>query len=313
MNRFYTIVFTLISGFTFSQKDIPNAKDSELISRFPESWIIQYAQKDYERYIFALDNSYPKGKSRTIEGATTSIDYELPKGKSQFDLYKNYENAIKKMGFDILFSCYQADCNPVSGSISSVVYSLYQAQLLPKLAKNGNTYRKNNATYMVAEKTTGNKKITLVVASGFVAYANVYRLDIIESKNLDLEKVSVNTIEDELKEKGRIPLYGILFEFGKATILQESTEIIETVASYLKQNPKTSIYVVGHTDNVGDFNTNLKLSEERAKAVVQQLIANNGISSSRLEAKGISMLSPVVSNTTEEGRKLNRRVEIVKQ
>ena len=78
MNRFYTIVFTLISGFTFSQKDIPNAKDSELISRFPESWIIQYAQKDYERYIFALDNSYPKGKSRTIEGATIFIDYELP-------------------------------------------------------------------------------------------------------------------------------------------------------------------------------------------------------------------------------------------
>ncbi|PRX57388.1 DUF4892 domain-containing protein [Flagellimonas meridianipacifica] len=309
-----TIYFLFSIGFLnpiLSQKDIPNSKDSELISRFPDSWIIGFAEKEYDRYTVAMDNTFPKGKSKTIEGTITSIDYELPKGKSQLELHKNYEDALKGKGFNILYSCYQADCNPVPGSFSSVVYSLYQAKKLPKLAKSGNTYRKNGATYLVAEKEASNQTTTVVVMSGFANYASTYRLDIIESNNMGTGLITVKDMDDRLKEKGSVVFYDILFDFNKTTLQPESSEAIGTIADYLNRHSKVSIYIVGHTDNVGNFQNNLALSEGRAKAVMQELIEKHGISKSRLEAKGVAMLSPVATNDNEEGRKLNRRVEIV--
>ncbi|MEO0527958.1 MAG: OmpA family protein, partial [Bacteroidota bacterium] len=140
-----------------------------------------------------------------------------------------------------------------------------------------------------------------------------YRLDIVASKEMETGLISVKDIDNELEEKGSMVLHGVLFKFGKATLLPESLATIETIASYLKQHPKTSIFVVGHTDNIGDFNSNLKLSEERAMTVVRQLVSNHGIAKDRLEGKGVSMLAPISTNHTEEGRKLNRRVAIVKK
>ncbi|WP_422858651.1 DUF4892 domain-containing protein [Flagellimonas sp. S174] len=308
------IYFFFAIGFlnpTIAQKDIPNSKDSELISRFPDSWIIGFAEKEYDRYTIALDNTFPKGKSKNIEGAITSIDYELPKGKSQLELHKNYEDALKGKGFNILYSCYQANCNPTPGSFSSVVYSLYQAKKLPKLAKSGNTYRKNGATYLIAEKEVSNQTTTVVVMSGFTDYASTYRLDIIESKKMAQGLITIKDMENRFKEKGSVVFYNILFGFNKTTLLPESSEAIGIIANYLNQHSKVSIYIVGHTDNVGSFQNNLALSEGRAETVMQELIKKHGISKSRLEAKGVAMLSPVATNANDEGRKLNRRVEIV--
>ena len=73
------------------------------------------------------------------------------------------------------------------------------------------------------------------------------------------------------------------------------------------------LYVVGHTDNVGSIDSNLKLSKERADAVVNSLTANYGISADRLTAYGVASLAPLASNDSEEGRAKNRRVELVKQ
>ena len=308
------VLFAVLLNVTaYSQTDIKNSKDSDLISRFPESWIVQYSQKDYERYTIALDDLYPNGKSENVEGKLTSIDYELVKGKSQIELHKNYENALKKKGFTILFSCYQSECNPKGGQFTSTVYQLYYAKKLDQLAKNGNTYRKNQSTYLVAQKEQNGAKTTIAVMSGFASYANVYRIDIVESKKMNTDLITVNDITSALNEEGRIAFYNILFDFGKATLLSESSEAIKTIANYLKQHSEISVFIVGHTDNIGDFSTNQKLSEERAKKVIEELVTKHGISKNRLQAEGVAMLSPVASNSTEEGRKLNRRVEIVKK
>jgi outer membrane protein OmpA-like peptidoglycan-associated protein len=71
--------------------------------------------------------------------------------------------------------------------------------------------------------------------------------------------------------------------------------------------------VVGHTDNVGGLEANMKLSQSRADAVTQALVRDHGISASRLKAYGDGPYAPVSSNDTEEGRAKNRRVELVKQ
>ena len=80
----------------------------------------------------------------------------------------------------------------------------------------------------------------------------------------------------------------------------------------LAQNAAMKVYIVGHTDNAGTLAANLTLSEQRANAVVQSLVAA-GVAGDRLTAKGVASLSPVAPNTDETGRALNRRVELVVQ
>jgi outer membrane protein OmpA-like peptidoglycan-associated protein len=78
----------------------------------------------------------------------------------------------------------------------------------------------------------------------------------------------------------------------------------------LEQNPKLKIFVVGHTDSDGSVESNMKLSSDRAAAVVKAL-TENGISATRLKSSGVGPYCPVESNHTDEGKAKNRRVELV--
>jgi len=127
------------------------------------------------------------------------------------------------------------------------------------------------------------------------------------------QEITALDMEAAIRSDGKIALYGILFDTGKASITPESAKAITEIGSYLKSNPAVSIFVVGHTDNVGDHQMNLKLSKSRAEAVRNELVSKQGIEASRLIAEGVGQLSPLGSNETEEGRSLNRRVEIVKK
>ena len=126
------------------------------------------------------------------------------------------------------------------------------------------------------------------------------------------QEVSALDIDAAIKSEGKIALYGILFDFGKASITTESTKAVQEIGTYLKNNPSVSIFVVGHTDNVGDLQTNMKLSKSRAETIKNELMTKYKIEATRLIAEGVGQLVPVSSNETEAGRKLNRRVEIVK-
>ena len=84
------------------------------------------------------------------------------------------------------------------------------------------------------------------------------------------------------------------------------------IAEMMSELPDLKVAVVGHTDNVGGYDSNLDLSKQRADAVVADLINTYGIDSARLFAAGASFLAPIASNETKEGRALNRRVELVR-
>ena len=88
---------------------------------------------------------------------------------------------------------------------------------------------------------------------------------------------------------------------------------LKEITKLLKQDPNLNLYVVGHTDNVGKIDYNMQLSSARAEAVVKALITKYGVSRSRLDPHGVGPLAPVASNETEDGRALNRRVELVKE
>jgi outer membrane protein OmpA-like peptidoglycan-associated protein len=116
-----------------------------------------------------------------------------------------------------------------------------------------------------------------------------------------------------LSASGHAVVTGILFDTGKAGVKPESAPALEEVAKLLKQNPTLKLYVVGHTDNVGALAGNLDLSKRRAAAVVQALTAQYGVAATRLQSFGAGPYAPISTNDSEDGRALNRRVELVKQ
>jgi outer membrane protein OmpA-like peptidoglycan-associated protein len=118
---------------------------------------------------------------------------------------------------------------------------------------------------------------------------------------------------NDLKTTGHVTVEGILFDTGKATIKPESAKAIEEVAKLLAGDPALKVYVVGHTDTMGLLDANMKLSQERAEAVVQALIKTHSIAAARLKSFGDGPYAPVASNDAEAGRARNRRVELVKQ
>jgi len=122
-----------------------------------------------------------------------------------------------------------------------------------------------------------------------------------EAYNLDVELIKV-------KVGRKVVLNNILFETGKSVLTPGSGEELDRLYGILGENPLMRIEISGHTDKTGSEPLNFRLSESRARAVVDYLV-NKGVDSARLEYRGFGSLQPVADNATSEGRAKNRRVE----
>jgi OOP family OmpA-OmpF porin len=121
-----------------------------------------------------------------------------------------------------------------------------------------------------------------------------------------------SSLSDEIEKTGRVAVYGITFDTGKATILSGSEPVLGEIGKLMQNSPDLNLRVEGHTDNQGSAAANQALSEKRAQAVVSWLTAH-GVAASRLTAQGFGQTKPVADNSTAEGRAKNRRVELVKR
>jgi outer membrane protein OmpA-like peptidoglycan-associated protein len=119
------------------------------------------------------------------------------------------------------------------------------------------------------------------------------------TKDIALNNLSVGT---------KIVLRNIFFDFDKSTLRPESTNELERLTKLLNDVPTLKIEISGHTDNKGAADYNQRLSESRAKAVVDYLVGK-GIAADRLQFKGYGLTQPIAGNDTDEGRQLNRRTE----
>lgn len=117
---------------------------------------------------------------------------------------------------------------------------------------------------------------------------------------------------DALSADGRVATQGILFDTGSDRIKPESTPTLEEIADMLTRHADLRLTIEGHTDNVGNAATNKALSEQRAAAVKTYLVSK-GIDAARVETAGLGDTKPAAPNTTPEGRRQNRRVELVKR
>jgi len=138
-------------------------------------------------------------------------------------------------------------------------------------------------------------------------------LDIIEGTAMESDKVQAKDLKEGLENSGSVSIYGIQFDHGKSEIKPESAESLQMIAEFLMSSPEIQVFIVGHTDNTGSLNNNMLLSQKRAEAVVEYLTTKLGAQTNQVLPKGVGPLAPKSSNKTEEGRSINRRVEIVMQ
>ncbi len=189
--------------------------------------------------------------------------------------------------------------------------------------------RVSNFTGGSAVQLASSREFPIVFRSLYLSLNNYYRIvysppncyskhivtPTIEISELNTGKISTNGTYDKsiLTEDlpiGSVSISYIEFEFGKSDIKDDSFFIIEQVANSLKNNPSMQVKIIGHTDDIGSDEVNLKLSIERANSVKDALI-KLGINRNRLLAEGKGKHSPIVPNDSEENRRRNRRTEFV--
>jgi OOP family OmpA-OmpF porin len=220
----------------------------------------------------AVEFTVGEDQTRTLEGQKTQIDYGLTEGAARPSELQIVRNYV----------------NAVKAAGGTVVFQ--------------------SDTYMCAKIVKGDGEIWVSVSAANSGM--VYELIILEVGEM-AQEVTAGDMLSALNTNGRIAL-SIHFDTGKATIKPESEGIVGEIAALLKANPELRVTIEGHTDNTGTPQGNRALSEQRAKAVVEAVIAQ-GVEASRLSAVGWGEDKPVADNATEAGRAKNRRVEVVKK
>ena len=129
----------------------------------------------------------------------------------------------------------------------------------------------------------------------------------------DGRRGSTAELERALGSACRMELPGLYFAFNSAELYEASDEAIASLAGVLKRHPDWVLTIEGHTDSIGSARANQMLSQQRAEAVRDRLVARHGIAASRLSAAGKGAGRPRESNATIEGRARNRRVEIMRE
>ena len=327
--------------------DRKGAKDNPLLKRYEGAFIVGYEQMRFAEFTLPLsaleevpdkrdqkNNRLHEPKNRkALEGATTRLVYIVPASRSPLEVLRNYQDEIKAKGGQVLFECKDADCGgdprrsiAGGGGRSSLAMYLYPESRVTdeygSTAYCAVTEHIADQRYLAAEIPGSGAHVSVLtytlVAPGRNDTCNgvnertVAVVDIVEAKAREQRMVTVQASEmaTAIAGTGRVALYGIFFDFNKADVKPESDATLEQIAKLLKDNAALRLLVVGHTDNVGAFASNMDLSQRRAAAVVATLV-QRGVARERLAPYGVSFASPVASNKTDEGRARNRRVELV--
>src|SRR5712671_2747033 len=297
------LALSFMSAATVAQtRDVAGAKDFPGIGRFAGSVITGYQVKDFDaaRIQAAPFKNDKPADARRLEGRITRIAYRTNPGPSILEVSRNFETQLTKAGFETLLACDTDACGgiPFTEAIDALP--------IPQMWVDGFNYH-----YFAGRKADGGRETyaSVVVSENnkeIYAQLIVAELGAIENKMVDAAAMAKG-----LGEAGHIALYGIYFDTDKAVVKPESRPTLEQIAKLLAGQPQLNVFIVGHTDNQGAYDYNLDLSRRRAEAVAAELVKNFRIAQPRLKTASVGFLAPVGSNSTEAGRALNRRVELV--
>lgn len=313
-------------------QDVEGARDHAMISRFEGSTIVKYRFAEFDEYrlINQTINGYRGGReglrydnvidgenSMPLEGRLTMITYEAPEGSSTLQIFRSYERALQNAGFESVFQCSDRECAGEQPPPACTLQCGDWVNKFPRaimgragLTLTGAPHRDQRYLAARLSRPEGDIYVALLVLALAKPLA---QLDIIEVEGMEEGLVTVDAaaMARDIETTGSVALYGIHFDTGLAEIKPESEPMLREIAALLQQRPQLQLFVVGHTDNTGTFETNRTLSEARARAVVDALTSRHGVDARRLTPYGVGPLSPVAPNTTEDGKAMNRRVELV--
>ena len=214
-----------------------------------------------------------------LEGKITTIKYlDKSQSKSNFQIYSNYENALKKIG---------------------------ALQLNSDFERTSDDVRLSNHVFELPAKQAGKPVYILL----YINSPQWYSLTYIEPEQMAQEVVG-GKLAEEIKAKGFATMY-INFDANKSGLKADGVTAVKQITELLKSDPTLKLAIKGHTDNVGAAAANKKLSQGRATSVMNAVVAS-GIEAKRLSAIGMGAEAPVADNQTEAGRAKNRRVELLK-
>lgn len=295
-----TMLVALISVNLYAQKT------EDIISVYPGSHVAYDDDLGYDVfYVCTGKTSDDKMKIDTIEGYIHHRFCYFPKGCSSLQIIRNYEEAVSKLGGSVLHSANTNECikafmkkgNP-SRTSRNFEYQIFRDRAFK---------------YFSAKIPSDTLDYYVMIVIANCGGKPVYSLVTVKTKPMKMGMISLENIHDDMSTKGHIAVYDIHFDTGKSELKVESYDAIETIAEYINANLDKKYIVVGHTDNVGDFEANINLSTKRAKAVVNALIIDTGVKAEQLIPYGVGPVAPVAANTTDKGKAKNRRVEIVEQ
>lgn len=255
--------------------DRQGCKDPALFSRMSGFYIYNCQELDFD----SVDFPVSPYKNQRVEGHYFNINYYAKEGAripSGLQVTRNYINAAKSIGG---MKVYEFEDGGIQYATMKVVKNNVEVWAMVHGASNG------MYTVIIIEKQMMNQ---VVVANA-------------------------ESLAGNINETGKASVYGIYFDTGKSEIKPGSEQAMSEIAKLLRANSTLKLYVVGHTDNIGTVDYNIKLSQSRAAAVVNDLVNKKGIPASRLISFGAGPTAPVTSNMNEEGRAKNRRVELVAQ
>ncbi|MBF0376292.1 MAG: OmpA family protein [Desulfamplus sp.] len=275
-----TFIFLLMNIWSFAvavsdPQDASGSKDPALFSRMSGFHIYQYTVKDFDRFEFPTGTD----KKENVEGNYTKAIYYANEGitnPSGIQIALNYINAAKAVGGVLVYE-----------------------------------FEDGGTQYVIVKVEKDDKEFWAQIEA---ADNGMYTIHVVE-KQLMKQVVVANAeaMSGSIKDIGRVSVYGIYFDTGKADLKPESEQAMTEIVKMLKADPNLKIYVVGHTDNTGQFAANVKLSMDRAVSVVNSLTIKYGIAAARLTPFGCGPVAPVASNKTDDGKAKNRRVELVSQ
>jgi outer membrane protein OmpA-like peptidoglycan-associated protein len=284
----------VLAAVPVAAEDAEGCKDHPLFTRFPNMYLagcqsIQFDLRAFPTGPIKADQSTTPVE---VEGPVQFLSYQLNEGAavpSGLQILRNFENAAKKAG------------GTIEGQYPGWCKGNYDGERMPRMG-NG------CLSYALTMKFVKEGKETWVFLQAAENEGN-YQLTISEREAMKQE-VAVNEIADTLNQSGFVALY-VNFDTGRATIRPDSAQTLDDAAAALRTLPAMKVEVGGHTDNTGTPETNQKLSQERAQAVMAALV-QRGIAADRMTAKGYGQTTPIADNRTEEGRAKNRRVELVR-
>jgi OmpA-OmpF porin, OOP family len=318
------------------KSDAEGAADSAFTGRYEGSTIVGQTFSKFDELSLPAGPADVKTKAFTKmlaqKGTVQRMLYVAPEERSSLDVFGNYLVAIKAKGFDVVFEC---DGKACGANFKDLKYKWNDTETVV-ISETANERRKAVSRGMFSKVIDPRYALLKQGEAGQETYIAVFAAQNMGGASGDISKalrgrvgVLIENVEPGTREDkiitltadqlgttigadGRVVIYGLYFDFDKATIKPESSAQLNEMVAYLKADAKANVYVVGHTDSKGKLDYNIKLSTARAEAVTAALV-KAGINAERLSAKGLGPLAPLATNLTENGQAKNRRVELVAQ